>query len=146
MELHDDALVDRLNEGLFQKLEVLSQLDSIDLTSKCGDSSRWATCDTGYVYLIQCGQNGPIKIGTAWNPFRRMKLLQTGNHRRLFLRAVFIDTNPSLEFVLHEHFKESRIRGEWFRPTIELNDFIEWLNSPGLVSWERSFTWGSHQR
>lgn len=133
-----DAIADRLYSGIFSQMPELSELDSIDLGSRWVGVSRWKETTTIYVYFIQCGRNGPIKIGTAWNPIKRLRTLQCCNHRRLSLRAAFVDKVPTLEFRLHDLFVDARIRNEWFRPTPDILDFIEWLNSPGLVSWEHS--------
>ena len=73
------------------------------------------------VYFIQQGDDGPIKIGIAREPAARLRGLQTGNPEQLrILRAV--EGSFFVEWSLHSAFAESRIRGEWFRPTDELVD------------------------
>lgn len=61
------------------------------------------------------GDDGPIKIGTAVNPSSRLKELQGGNPRPLQLLGYF-PGDARLEYRLHKHFAEWRIRGEWFSP------------------------------
>ena len=56
------------------------------------------------------------KIGiTTRGPEARMRQLQTGNSRTLMKRIFIQCKNPrELEGFLHDTFKSSRIRGEWF--------------------------------
>jgi hypothetical protein len=68
-----------------------------------------------FVYFIQAGHDGPIKIGFAVDPAERLAMLQTGNHVELFLAAA-MPGGIDLEQELHARFAEGRIRGEWFRP------------------------------
>jgi hypothetical protein len=65
------------------------------------------------VYFIQAGDDGPIKIGWALNPQRRLALFQTGHAAPLrIIRTV--DGGPKEEAAFHGRFSASRIRGEWF--------------------------------
>lgn len=66
-----------------------------------------------YVYFIQSGDDGPIKIGLSSKPFRRVQQLQTGNPRELLLRHV-LPGDRAMEAQLHARFEPARIRGEWF--------------------------------
>jgi hypothetical protein len=65
------------------------------------------------LYFIQT-ESGPVKIGVAASPAKRLQNLQTGHHERLALVCT-IPNGYRLEGVLHERFAEGRIRGEWFR-------------------------------
>jgi hypothetical protein len=66
-----------------------------------------------FIYFVQSGENGPIKIGFSNRPDRRLPELQTGNPRELVLRHV-IPGDTSVERQLHTRFEPARIRGEWF--------------------------------
>lgn len=66
-----------------------------------------------FVYIIQDGDDGPVKIGEAFDPRSRLGELQCGNHRPLNLRAVVLAT-VSTEKELHALWSRSRMRGEWF--------------------------------
>lgn len=69
-----------------------------------------------YVYFIRAGEDGPIKIGIAFNPYLRLDELQTGNPYRLRL----IGARPgglADERGLHRTFAADRLEGEWFKPT-----------------------------
>lgn len=69
----------------------------------------------GYVYFIQAGE-GPVKIGWALDPKKRLAELQTGCPSELRLIGTW-PGDRELEKSAHQHFAEHRLRGEWFRPT-----------------------------
>lgn len=66
-----------------------------------------------FVYFIQAGDNGPVKIGRAKDPVRRLAQIQTGSHDELHLRAIVPGASRE-ERKMHHRFAEARIRGEWF--------------------------------
>lgn len=78
----------------------------------------------GSVYFIQAGSDGPIKIGFAKNPEARLRDLQPGNHRTLFLRATRPGTGAD-ERHHHERFASARLIGEWFAPVPALLSYIK---------------------
>lgn len=81
-------------------------------------------CDFWWLYAIQAGQEGPVKIGvTKGSPRDRLRTLQTGNHEQLRGLAAW-RAYPGDEAALHERFAHARIRGEWFRPVPELLDHV----------------------
>jgi hypothetical protein len=68
-----------------------------------------------FVYFIQCGGPcGPVKIGTAANPYERVVTLQVGNPYEIVLIAR-CNGGPMLEENLHAEFAPYRLRGEWFQ-------------------------------
>lgn len=69
---------------------------------------------TTYVYFLRVGVHGPVKIGTAQNPWARATELQTGNPDELFVVGV-VPGNTTLERSFHQWLAGYRIRGEWFR-------------------------------
>lgn len=73
-----------------------------------------------FVYFVQQGDRGPVKIGVAKDPLDRMAALQTGNPTELHLRQV-VPGQRDLESKLHYRFREARIRGEWFGDDPELD-------------------------
>jgi hypothetical protein len=73
----------------------------------------------GYVYFIQADIGGPVKIGWAKDPAKRCRDLQTGSPHRLVVRA-FIPGTIGDEARLHRQFRSSRLEGEWFTPTAEM--------------------------
>lgn len=66
-----------------------------------------------FVYFVQLGDDGPIKIGRAGEPRKRLSALQVGNPTELVLRDV-VPGDLVLEKALHQRFEPARIRGEWF--------------------------------
>lgn len=83
---------------------------------------------TAFVYFIQEGEDGPIKIGWAINPFQRLKQLQTGNadSLRLVYYEDLCDRRAAqlTETALHREFRGHRVRGEWFRPIGSVYRFV----------------------
>jgi len=71
-----------------------------------------------HLYVVQEGENGPIKVGIAANAFWRLGELQVGNPRRLHLRAVFEGPDKrrifDLEQRVHGRLSGFAISGEWF--------------------------------
>lgn len=65
------------------------------------------------VYMIQAGEDGPVKIGTAYNPHRRLAAFQNGHFHHLKMLAIY-DGEAREERLLHQRFAALRIRGEWF--------------------------------
>lgn len=68
---------------------------------------------TQFVYFVQEGDDGPVKIGTAIDPEQRLAGLQGGNPRQLTIRHI-IPGDWTVENSLHLRFHESRLIGEWF--------------------------------
>jgi hypothetical protein len=68
-----------------------------------------------FVYVIQSGEDGPVKIGSAARPSKRIVNLQTSCWQDLFLRAVVPAIgNVDIEQAAHVLAREHAIRGEWF--------------------------------
>lgn len=84
-----------------------------------------------YVYAIQAGDNGPVKIGHSGDPLQRLAKLQTGNPEPLHLRAVIPGDKPT-EDDLHQRFADARLIGEWFGGTDYLPIVLEYM--AGLAS------------
>ncbi len=68
-----------------------------------------------WLYFIQAGESGPIKIGLAGDPQHRLRGLQTAHYESLRLLAER-PGGPELEADLHARFAAGRLSGEWFRP------------------------------
>lgn len=64
-----------------------------------------------FVYFVQAGDGGPIKIGMTHEPVKRLASLQTSNHEELRILRV-CPCDHSAEAALHARFAEDRIRGE----------------------------------
>ncbi len=71
-----------------------------------------------FIYFLQEGSDGPIKVGKTDQPWRRFNALQTGNPREVhFLKLAHVgDGASTLERQIHAFLRRHRIRGEWFHP------------------------------
>lgn len=88
----------------------------------------------GAVYLIQAGEEGPVKIGfTAVDPQRRLAQLQTASPYRLSLRFT-IHGDVTSEKHLQTRFADYRLEGEWFEPRQDIfaafEAAVEWPETP----------------
>lgn len=103
-------------------------VDKEDLSERIdGFVARGAT---HFVYFIQAGgERGPIKIGYSKDLAKRIEGLRNGNHLDLRVLGICpcIDRNVARENELEFHslFAELRERGEWFRWSQAVVDFIE---------------------
>jgi hypothetical protein len=103
-----------------------------------------------FVYAIQAGEGGPIKIGISDKPWERIETLQQANAEKLIGLAAW-HTLKSEEKELHREFAYARIRGEWFRPVPELvelvlamgGEFCDWTD-PAKYDPELDPGWGDH--
>lgn len=77
-----------------------------------------------FVYFVQCGEDGPIKIGTAKDLRMRLSSLQIGCPYELRLLGAR-EGDMLTESELHRRFARYRIRGEWFEPSEGLLREIE---------------------
>lgn len=67
-----------------------------------------------FAYFIQEADGGPVKIGEAVNPVKRLENMQCGNPRDLRIEAVIL-AGRGTEWQLHGYWRASAsIRGEWF--------------------------------
>lgn len=69
----------------------------------------------GFVYFIQQGDDGPIKVGWAIDPDARLAELQIACPDELVLLG-FVPGTLVDEAWLQGRLVSGRIRGEWFRP------------------------------
>jgi len=80
-----------------------------------------------WVYFIQAGDDGPIKIGITKNVESRRAGLQPGSPIVLSLLCAIPGTRAN-ERMLHKHFADDRLHGEWFNPHPELLEYIDDLH------------------
>lgn len=80
-------------------------------------------------YLISWGFGNPVKIGRTDKLCRRISHLQVSCPYDIELLALI---DGDVEGDLHSRFASSRLRGEWYSRTSELDDFITSLD-PSLV-------------
>ncbi len=85
---------------------------------------RKACSEDSFLYFIEAVNSGFIKIGRSVNPERRLEQLSTGSPNQLTIIGK-ISGGSALEAELHTRFDAQRERGEWFKVTRELRDFIK---------------------
>ena len=78
-----------------------------------------------YIYFIQQGDDGPIKVGYSTSPEERLRALQTASPYSLRLLKV-VEGGEALEKQIHTRFAENQLQGEWFQPT---DTFVAYLES-----------------
>lgn len=74
---------------------------------------------TKYIYFVYAKENRAVKIGMSDHPRARLVDLQVSNPSDLEI-VTCIRARPELEPALHDHFKSTHIRGEWFRVNEDL--------------------------
>lgn len=62
-----------------------------------------------------------VKIGRSVDPLRRLATFQTSSPEKL---KIVLTLDGDRELDLHQRFAEFRVRGEWFRPSVEMLSFI----------------------
>lgn len=83
----------------------------------------FATKYDAWTYVVQQGEDGPVKIGKSANIEARLKQLQTGSpHALVLLLALPVD----LERDLQERFGDYRLSGEWFAADV-VEPLLEYL-------------------
>lgn len=75
-------------------------------------------------FAQQESRTGPIKIGSAINPKKRLKEIQLTSPNPLVILKI-IPGGRGKELGIHYHFQHLHSHGEWFKPEKELLDFIE---------------------
>jgi hypothetical protein len=80
--------------------------------------------EDSYLYFIEAVGTDYIKIGRSGNPEKRKQQLATGSPNELALLGA-ISGGAELERELHQKFDNLRERGEWFRSSGELREFIK---------------------
>lgn len=98
-------------------LDVLPDFTFPEIRRVCESCAKW-------VYFIQAGDNGPIKIGFGKNPEARRTGHQTSNHAQLRIVGL-LPGDQGVESDLHDFYAREHIRGEWFEPSFRMLAFLE---------------------
>lgn len=68
-----------------------------------------------YLYILHQTGSQYYKIGITTNPEKRFEAIQSCNPQPLNVAAIIEHRKAgTIEIVLHEHFKNERVRNEWF--------------------------------
>lgn len=82
-----------------------------------------------FVYFVQHGSDGLIKIGRSEDPATRLASMQTDSPVELRLLVAIEVPARHFETQLHRHFAAHRVHGEWFVPAPELLALISELKA-----------------
>ena len=85
---------------------------------------RKSCSEDSYLYFIEAVNTGYIKIGRSANPDQRLAQLSTGSPNQLVILGK-ISGGAALEAELHRRFESLREKGEWFKTSNELKEFIK---------------------
>jgi hypothetical protein len=126
--MSDETLAYKIKNAklvLFQSLE--EYVDLVTQDSLARELARregiGAITSQRCVYFIQGVDGGPIKIGVANDPAKRLGDLQRTSPVRLQILATQ-EGDLFLEGQLHGKFKKDRLHGEWFNDSPALRDHI----------------------
>jgi hypothetical protein len=87
---------------------------------------------TSWVYFVQRGTHGAIKIGSSDEPRGRLAALQSANDEELRL-LLTVEGGEPLERVLHILCELDQKRGEWFHPNPLVLGVIQLLREQKLA-------------
>lgn len=100
-------------------------------------------------YFIQDAEAKYIKMGISQDTERRLKELQSSNPHKLKIIVQLPRKSKKIarewEEDFQDRFKDTRIRGEWYRQTPYMLDFIEFITyqgdweEVGVGEWEKDF-------
>lgn len=115
-----DGFVKHLNRGApLDTQGIMEELRCVPVPSSHVKLKHREPPRNCFVYFIQMGGDGPIKIGWAYDPRKRLMDLQCASP--FDLHMLFMAPGDAIEEgLLHGRFARGRLRGEWFRPTPEL--------------------------
>ena len=77
-----------------------------------------------YLYAMRAMPSGNIKIGTTAAPATRLSCIQSAAYEEIELLFA-VPCERVDEMVAHGHLSSARIRGEWYRPTLEVLAWVE---------------------
>jgi hypothetical protein len=113
-----------VNESTIERMLAISAaLSKASAEQSIAESKADGSC---VVYFVQEGGSGAIKIGATGNIKNRLDMLRVNSPHEMNLVAS-VPGDERLEKYLHTRFKDSNVRGEWFRPTSKLFECIEEL-------------------
>ena len=79
---------------------------------------------TKWVYFVEMGPEGPIKVGFSKDPEGRRNHLQTGTPEQMTLLCC-LESDRVLETAIHRQLCRYRISGEWF----QRHGVLRWLRT-----------------
>lgn len=122
--MFEHVVLDDLQQGRWEEAHsvlgfVLGEAPSTETEALLQPPESW-------VYFIQAGEGGAIKIGQTRDLGQRLTILQNASPQELRL-LVAVRGDRDTELAFHHEFRECRVRREWFAPAPELLRRIEQL-------------------
>lgn len=109
--------------GFARSQEAISEILRIDALPAVRPRNIQAAADgKTYVYFI-AGTDTPVKIGLSKAPHERLSILQTAHWTKLAILAL-VEGSYALEREYHIQFAQTRLKGEWFERSPELDALI----------------------
>lgn len=116
--------------------ELLGSPEYLEAVAVSRATARRPSTYTYFIWLeLPPPQIGPIKIGCAGDPYARLDQLQTSSPYELTLIG-YVPGGERLERELHKKYAHLHLRGEWFQPNWEMEQYIFNLiwDTPGGVA------------
>ena len=92
-----------------------------------------------YVYIMSY-EEGTVKVGYSYDPYTRVKSLQTGWPHKLvvnrYFGPFFLEDARKIESAVHDYLRHCALVGEWFAISVEdAEDAVEHVikNVPNLL-------------
>ena len=87
-----------------------------------------------------------FKVGESNKPLERVRNLQTGNPRQLYIYKVIEcatkERAKALEEIIHQRLSHRRNRGEWFNVTKdEIDEICNEIQRLNDIEWEKAKNW-----
>lgn len=112
----------RLTEKIRESFRDLNQAGA-ELSALRSRMPREVSAHGRNLYLMQMGDDGPVKIGVANDVEARRRTLQTAAPHPLHIRVV-LNGRGHREREMHQRFAYFRMSGEWFEPIPEIFDWF----------------------
>ena len=90
-----------------------------------------------WIYFVQAGQKGPIKVGFTGDFLNRFMVLQTGNHEDLRAKCLFPGGRDD-ETAIHLMLRKTRVRGEWYRESSAMRKIFKGKSREPAISFQKA--------
>jgi hypothetical protein len=132
LSVTDEQVLWPMWPGTMDHEELCAQLEMVQSITEGDCKKQWKNNHAkraklersrGFIYFIQAGNDGPIKIGWSEDVRSRLKQLKTANALPLKLLGS-IEGTQEVEQFCHKLFSHLLVDGEWFNPDTSLLEMI----------------------
>ena len=110
--------IDAAQRRMAQMRELVATFRSLPASA-----TKSAKARPSWLYLMQIGDEGPVKIGVTHDVEARRKTLSTASPYPINVRFIGVGL-AHRERMLHARFDHLRMNGEWFRSSPEIFDYF----------------------